>query len=200
LHSALQVLDIEPEQLYGHCAVQADAPWGLGRISTRARLGAAPYSYTYREDAAGSDTFVYVIDTGINDQHVEFERRASKGPKFVSDGTSSDEDIYGHGTHCAGTIASRAYGVAKKANVIGVKVFSDATGFAQTSDIIRALSWVVSDVSDRDIKGHAVVNMSLGGGPSVALDSAVASTVRQGIVVCVAAGNDETVRSGNMTI
>jgi subtilisin family serine protease len=57
----------------------------------------------------------------------------------VSDGPSNNEDIYGYSTYCAGTIASRAYGVAKKANVVGVKVFSDATGYAQTSDIIRAL-------------------------------------------------------------
>ncbi|GLA21353.1 hypothetical protein AnigIFM62618_010660 [Aspergillus niger] len=189
LETMSQVLAIEPEQLYSHCAVQADAPWGLGRISTRYRLGPPPYSYQYREDAAGTNTFVYVIDTGINDQHVEFERRASKGRKFVSDAPSSDEDIHGHGTHCAGTIASRAYGVAKKANVIGVKVFSDVTGLAQTSDIIRALDWVVSDVNDRGINGHAVVNMSLGGGASPALDNAVESAVRHGAVVCVAAGN-----------
>ncbi|OOQ91480.1 putative alkaline serine protease (PR1) [Penicillium brasilianum] len=190
LEKMSHVLAIEPEQLYDHCAVQADAPWGLGRISTRARLGPPPYRYQYREDAAGANTFVYVIDTGINDQHVEFERRASKGRKFVSDAPSSDEDIHGHGTHCAGTIASRAYGVAKKANVIGVKVFSDVTGYAQTSDIISALDWVVSDVNERGINGHAVVNMSLGGGSSVALDNAVASAVRHGAVVCVAAGNE----------
>jgi subtilisin family serine protease len=136
---------------------------------------------------------VYVIDTGINDQHVEFERRASKGPKFVSDGPSSDEDVHGHGTHCAGTIASRAYGVAKKANVIGVKVFSDTTGFAQTGDIVRALDWVINDVYERGIKGRAVVNMSLGGGASPVLDGAVGSTVRHGVVVCVAAGNNRIV-------
>lgn len=117
----------------------------------------------------------------------------------MSDGPSSDEDIHGHGTHCAGTIASRAYGVAKKANVVGVKVFSDATGYAQTSDIIRALDWVVSDVNQRGINGHAVVNMSLGGGPSLALDNAVGSAVRHGTVVCVAAGNESDVGQGCIT-
>jgi subtilisin family serine protease len=141
---------------------------------------------------SGRGTIAYVIDTGINHQHVEFEDRATKGPTFVSDG-SSGEDVHGHGTHCAGTIASRAYGVAKKAGVIGVKVFSDRTGYAMTSDIIRGLDWVVKDVATRGIKGRAVVNMSLGGGISTALDAAVASTVRQGIVVCVAAGNASNV-------
>jgi subtilisin family serine protease len=185
-----QVLSIEPEQLYRHCNVQKNSPWGISRVSTRTKLGTPPYSYTYRDDAAGSGTVAYVIDTGINDKHVEFEDRAKKGPKFVSDRVSNDEDVHGHGTHCAGTIASRAYGVAKKATVVGVKVFGDRTGTAQTSDIIKALEWVVSDVSVKGMGGRAVVNMSLGGPPSEALDAAVASTVRKGVFVCVAAGND----------
>ncbi|EAW19518.1 S8 family peptidase [Aspergillus fischeri NRRL 181] len=184
------VISIEPEQLYRHCNIQPNSPWGISRVSTRTKLGAPPYSYTYRDDVAGSGTVAYVIDTGINDKHVEFEGRATKGPKFVSDNVSNDEDVHGHGTHCAGTIASRAYGVAKKANVVGVKVFGDRTGTAQTSDIIKALEWVVSDVSVKGMGGRAVVNMSLGGPPSDALDAAVASTVRKGVVVCVAAGND----------
>ncbi|KAJ0154361.1 Serine/threonine protein kinase [Fusarium oxysporum f. sp. albedinis] len=184
-----EVLVIEPEQLYRHCQFQPDAPWGLGRISTRVRVGNPPYSYTYRDDAAGAGTVAYVIDTGINDQHVEFERRATKGPVFVSDGSASDEDVQGHGTHVAGTIGSRAYGVAKRASIVAVKVFSDVTGFAQTSDIIKALEWVVGDVDSHGIEGRAVVNMSLGGGASEVLDGAVASTVRHGVVVCVAAGN-----------
>ncbi|EXM18271.1 protease [Fusarium oxysporum f. sp. vasinfectum 25433] len=185
-----EVLGIEPEQLYRHCQFQPDAPWGLGRISTRAKVGDPPYSYTYRDDAAGAGTVAYVIDTGINDQHVEFERRATKGPVFVSDGSASDEDVQGHGTHVAGTIGSRAYGVAKRASIVAVKVFSDVTGFAQTSDIIKALEWVVGDVDSHGIKDRAVVNLSLGGGASAALDAAVASTVRHGVVVCVAAGNN----------
>ncbi|KAJ6437023.1 Alkaline protease 1 [Purpureocillium lavendulum] len=184
-----EVLSIEPEQLYHHCFEQPNAPWGLGRISARNRLGGPPYTYTYRDDAAGAGTVAYVIDTGINHEHTEFEGRATKGPIFVSDGPTSDADEHGHGTHVAGTIASKAYGVAKKANVVGVKVFSDRTGGAQTSDIIKALEWTVSNVYERGIKGRAVVNMSLGGGPSPALDGAVASTVRHGVVACVAAGN-----------
>ncbi|KAK8007221.1 polyketide synthase [Apiospora arundinis] len=194
-----EVLSIEPEQLYSHCQRQSDAPWGLGRISARARLGNAPYSYTYRDDAAGAGTVAYVIDTGVNDLHIEFERRATKGPVFVSDGPASDQDTQGHGTHVAGTIASRAYGVAKKANIVAVKVFSDKTGFAQTSDIIKALEWVVGDVDLHRNTGRAVVNLSLGGSASPALDSAVASTVRHGVVVCVAAGNRADILAENQS-
>ncbi|RKK89945.1 hypothetical protein BFJ68_g16592 [Fusarium oxysporum] len=96
-------------------------------------------------------------------------------------------------------IASRTYGVAKKANIIGIKVFSDRTGFMQTSDIIKALNWVISNIYERGIKGRAIVNLSLGGGPSPALDSAVASTICYRVVVCVTAGNRPNVPAKAMS-
>ena len=47
-------------------------------------------------------------------------------PIFHSDG-SPDEDDNGHGSHVAGTVAGAFSGVAKKANIIAVKVL-DADG------------------------------------------------------------------------
>jgi len=138
----------------------------------------------------------YVIDTGINYEHVEFEGRAIRGPKFVTEpdpgSVTSVEDVQGHGTHCAGTIASRAYGVAKKATVVGVKVFNDLPddddrGGATNADIMAALDYVVQEYKDHG--KPSVVNLSLGGGISPALDAHVAATVRAGVVVCCAAGN-----------
>lgn len=193
LENMANVVAIEPIQVYSHCATQANAPWGLARIcSTKTVQETGPFAYNYRDDAAGQGTYVYVVDTGINETHTDFEGRAKKGPKFVTPNAgeqpSSDNDIEGHGTHCAGTIAGKTYGVAKKANVVGVKVFNDTTGGARTDDIIKALEWVVGDAAAHP--GKNVVNMSLGGGPSPALDTAVANAVRAGVVVCVAAGND----------
>ncbi|KAK4205395.1 putative alkaline serine protease [Triangularia verruculosa] len=192
LEALPEVAEIEPVQIFKHCAVvQSDAPWGLARISTRSKLPAAgPYTYKYTNTGEGA--IAYVIDTGINDAHVDFEGRASKGPKFVTvaEGTVvGDEDLNGHGTHVAGTIAGKTYGVAKKAQVIGIKVFDDSPEpGAQTGDIISALDYVV-----KEFKTHgkpSVVNLSLGGGASPAMDKAVASAVRSGVTVVVAAGNE----------
>lgn len=105
---------------------EADAPWGLGSISHTAPNFT---DYVY-DEAAGAGTYAYVIDTGVNAAHVEFEGRASLGYNAYPD--SEFVDRQGHGTHTAGTIASRAYGVAKKTNLISVKVF-DWSGVSCTS-------------------------------------------------------------------
>lgn len=66
-----------------------------------------------------------MIDTGVNINHVEFEGRAKWGKTIPQN--DQDIDANGHGTHCAGTIASRKYGVAKAANIIAVKVLGFVT-------------------------------------------------------------------------
>lgn len=188
-----KVYEVEPLQYYKHVSVatQPQAPWHLARLCSTGPVTGTAFTYTYRTEASGAGVTAYIIDTGINDKHVEFESRAIKGPKFVSSDTaSSANDVLGHGTHVAGTIGGKTYGVAKNVNVVGVKVFSDRTQTASTIDIIQALEWVVSDVYSVNPRKRAVVNLSLGGGSSDAMDAAVAAAVRQGIVVVVAAGNE----------
>jgi subtilisin family serine protease len=191
---------VEPVQLYRHCAIQTqrNAPWGLARICNGGKVpSSGPYSFRYNDAAAGDGVVAYILDTGINDTHEQFEGRAVRGPKFVTEprpGVVTDEaDNQGHGTHCAGTIASRDYGIAKKATFVGVKVFndlpdSDPRAGATNTDIMAALDYVVKE-HQRHGK-PSVVNLSLGGGISKALDDAVASAVRAGVVVCCAAGNE----------
>ena len=111
-----------------------------------------------------------------------------------------DEDGNGHGTHCAGTIASRQYGVAKKANVIAVKVLG-SNGSGTMSDVLGGVVWAVTDAKakakDADAEYAAtgytkhkgsVANMSLGGGKSPALDDAINKAVKAGLHFAVAAG------------
>jgi len=195
-----EVAAVEPVQLYRHCAIQTqnNAPWGLARVSNAGRAS-RPYTFRYRDEANGQGVMAYVIDTGINDQHEQFEGRAVRGPKYVTEpvrGTTTDaNDNQGHGTHCAGTIASRDYGIAKKATVVGVKVFNDLPetnpkAGATNADIMAALEWVVAEY--RRHGKPSVVNLSLGGGINDALDATVAATVRAGVVVCCAAGNAGT--------
>jgi subtilisin family serine protease len=100
---------------------QSSATWGLGRIS-HANPGTTSYTY---DTSAGANTCVYVIDTGIYTAHPEFEGRATFLANYAGDGKNTDGN--GHGTHCAGTVGSKTYGVAKKAKLFAVKVL-DASG------------------------------------------------------------------------
>jgi subtilisin family serine protease len=186
-----KVYEIEPLRYYKHVNVpQKDAPWGLARLNTNGPIKTeSGHVYNYRPEANGTGVTAYIIDTGINEKHEDFEGRAKKGPTFVQEAPASgDADVDGHGTHVAGTIGGKKYGVAKKVSLVGIKVFDDE-GSATTIDIIQALSWIVNDVHQSHIPKKAVVNLSLGGGASPAMDAAIASAVRQGVVVVVAAGN-----------
>jgi len=58
----------------------------------------------------GANTFAYVVDTGIDSANVEFEGRVSSGFTAITDGLGAT-DCNGHGTHVAGTIGSKTYGV-----------------------------------------------------------------------------------------
>jgi subtilisin family serine protease len=119
---------------------QSQAPWGLGRISHRAK-GSTDYLY---DATSGAGTCAYIVDTGIYVQHPEFEGRAT----MVKSYTGVDTDDNGHGTHVSGTIASKSYGVSKKASLYGIKVL-DASGSGTWSDIISGIGVVVSDSKQR---------------------------------------------------
>ncbi|KAJ5906594.1 Subtilisin-like serine protease [Penicillium subrubescens] len=177
-------------------AIEKNAPWGLARISHRDSLSFGSFNkYLYAEDG-GEGVDAYVIDTGTNVDHVDFEGRANWG-KTIPQG-DQDEDGNGHGTHCSGTIAGKKYGVAKKAKVYAVKVLR-SNGSGTMSDVVKGVEWAAEAhikkskaAKDGKVKGFkgSVANMSLGGGSSRTLDLAVNAAVDAGMHFAVAAGND----------
>ncbi|MFG1667411.1 S8 family peptidase [Streptomyces sp. Y7] len=154
--------------------------WGLDRID-QANL---PLNkrYTWPE-SAGAGVKVYVIDTGIRISHKDFGGRASYGWDFVGNDKGAG-DGNGHGTHVAATIAGRQYGVAKKAEVVAVRVLDNAGG-GTTAQVIAGIDWVT-----RHARKPAVANVSLGGGRNAQLDAAVRNSIAAGVTYTVAAGND----------
>lgn len=159
------------------------APWGLGRIS-HVEKGNTSYIY---DTSSGEGTCSYVIDTGIYIAHPEFEGRAEWLENFTGDGQNSDGA--GHGTHVAGTIGSKTYGVAKKTKLLAVKVL-DAGGSGTFAGVIAGINYVTNDAKTRDCPKGSVANMSLGGGKNTAVNQAVAAAVSSGVFFGVAAGNN----------
>jgi len=182
---------IEQDQIVTlHQRVQNSPPsWGLPRVSQRGALRnqRTPYKFP---DQAGAGVTAYVIDTGINTGHVEFQGRAKMGANFVQGSPNTDEN--GHGSHVSGTIGGATYGVAKKVKLVGVKVLN-AQGQGLNSGIVAAMDWVVKNNKGK----KAVVNMSLGGGSSRAVNDAAARLYQANIPVIVAAGNDENQNACN---
>ncbi|CAG8510380.1 314_t:CDS:2 [Acaulospora colombiana] len=139
--------------------------------------------YTF-PTSAGSGTTVYVVDTGVLVSHKEFEGRATFGGAFCAGCPQTDDN--GHGSHVSGIVAGKTFGVAKKANIIGVKVLA-ADGSGTSADVISGLMFVLTDHKKRK---NSIVNMSLGGPLSAAMNKAVKSLTDDGVHVVVAAGND----------
>ncbi|MFF7179432.1 S8 family serine peptidase [Streptomyces sp. NPDC008121] len=156
--------------------------WGLDRIDQRALP--LNQSYTY-PDSAGQGVTAYIIDTGVRISHSDFGGRAFNGFDAI-DNDNVAQDGHGHGTHVAGTVAGSAYGVAKKAKIVGVRVLNNQ-GSGTTAQVVAGIDWVT-----RNAVKPAVANMSLGGGIDSALDTAVRNSIASGVTYAVAAGNDNS--------
>ncbi|WP_055716607.1 S8 family peptidase [Streptomyces torulosus] len=173
------VASVEQNQILTADATQTNAPWGLDR-SDQASL---PLSGTYTyPDPAGGGVTAYVIDTGVRITHSQISGRATNGYDAV-DGDNVAQDGNGHGTHVATTIAGSTYGIAKQAKIVAVRVLNNS-GSGTTAGVVAGIDWVTANHS-----GPSVANMSLGGGASAALDTAVRNSIASGVTYAVAAGN-----------
>jgi subtilisin family serine protease len=154
------------------------APWNLDRIDQRS----LPLNGVYSPSGSpGTGVHAYVIDTGIYTAHTQFGGRANS----VYDALGGNgQDCNGHGTHVAGIIGATTYGVANQVRLHGLRVLN-CTGSGTTSAIIAAIDWVRVNRID-----PAVANLSLGGGFSSAMNTAVNNLANSGVFVSVGAGGD----------
>ncbi|WP_116047468.1 S8 family peptidase [Amycolatopsis palatopharyngis] len=164
---------------------QSPPSWGLDRLDQRDLP--LDDAYTYSTDAA--NVTAYIVDTGVLTEHETFGGRASGGKDFIdNDDDATDEN--GHGTHVAGTVGGKEYGVAKGVKIVPVRVL-DANGSGTTAQVVAGIDWVAETAS-----GPSVANMSLGGTADDALDEAVRGAVEKGVTFGVAAGNSSANASG----
>lgn len=164
-------------------ATQAYPPsWGLDRVDQP--TGALDGAYT-APVGGGRGATIYVIDSGVRTGHRDFGGRARSGWDFVDDDPVA-QDGNGHGTHVAATAAGTQYGVAKRADIVAVRVLDDR-GEGTSAEVLAGLDWVL-----KHARKPSVVNLSLGSavaGPVPEWDAAIRAGVRAGLTFTVAAGN-----------
>jgi subtilisin family serine protease len=164
------------------CEIQNNAIWGLNRISQRDINLDGTYTHPTH---AGSGVDAYIFDTGVRTTHSEFKGRAFFD--YKADSSWSNSDLNGHGTHVASTVAGALYGVAKQARIYAYKVLGD-DGSGSIAGIVGAVDAALQKYNSRGRPGCG--NMSLGGGFSQALNNAVSSASQSGLIMVVAAGNE----------
>ena len=181
LSSDPRVKFVEEDSIMSATVTQNNPPWGLDRIGQRD----LPLNHVYSYTTTGSGVNVYIVDTGIRRTHTQFGGRAFVGFDSVGDGQNTN-DCNGHGTHVSGTVGGSTYGVAKAVRLFAVRVLN-CSGSGTNSGVIAGVDWVTANhVSP------AVANMSLGGGVSTALDTAVNNSINSGVTYAIAAGNSNT--------
>ncbi|MFD3698553.1 S8 family serine peptidase [Streptomyces sp. NPDC058646] len=154
------------------------ASWGLDRIDQR-RL---PLDGDFSADTSGQGATAYILDTGIDYTHPDFGGRARPGFDAIGDGRNG-ADCNGHGTHVAGTVGGTTFGVARKSTLVSVRVLN-CEGSGSLSGVIAGFDWVA-----RNARQPAVLNASLGGPRSNAVNNAATAVSDRGVLPVVAAGN-----------
>jgi len=185
--------DIEPDPV-DFLESSSSPSWGLDRVDQMNLPLDGSYS---PPSGGGSNVDVYVADTGIYISHTDFGNRAKAAyDSFKNDPLCTPNDVTcandknGHGTHCAGTVGGNRYGVAKSANLHGVKVLGDS-GRGSFTYVANALDFV--EVKHNTSSTPVLFTASLGGyGQSSIMRSAIQKATQGGVMVVVAAGNSNS--------
>jgi len=180
------VLYVEADQVVtasDSTVVQNGATWGIDRVSHVNLPLTSQYQYW---SSAGTGVVAYVVDTGILIGHTEFEGRAKFGINYAS---GANDDCNGHGTHVAGTVGGKTYGIAKKVTLVAVKVLN-CLGSGTNNGVISGIQWTATDHRARGTGARSVANLSLGGAASTTVDNAINAAISSGVNFAVAAGND----------
>ncbi|MFD9728022.1 S8 family peptidase [Streptomyces sp. NPDC059072] len=162
-------------------AGEARAPsnsWGQDRIDQRN----LPLDHDFTTVGDGAGVTAYIFDSGIDYAHEEFGGRATFGFDAIGDGRQG-QDCSGHGTHVAGTVGGATFGVARKVNLVSVRVLG-CDGSGSWSGVLAGMDWVAKNAHQ-----PAVLNGSLGGDHSATVNNAATALAEAGVLPVFAAGN-----------
>ncbi|KAF2153933.1 subtilisin-like protein [Myriangium duriaei CBS 260.36] len=166
---------------------QCNADWGLHAVSHKKKKSVGPSVYV-RDSSDARGTYAYVVDSGIDTAHAEFESRASLGYNALRD-KESFADRLGHGTFVAGLIGSKTYGSAKKCNLIAVKVLESESGWTSEAVFLDGYRWAANDIVRKNRAAKSVINVSLTTYQDNTINAAVDGAYSLGITTVTSSGN-----------
>lgn len=142
---------------------QYNIPWGLKYLFNG--------SYFEYFENAGTDVYVFILDTGLDIYHPEFNygnRTVEFGIDITQTLKNNNQDVEnplyddnGHGTHVAGIIGGYNIGIAKNVNLIGVKIL-DKYGKGTMFNIHKGIQYIIERVKKENLL-KVVVNLSISG-------------------------------------
>ncbi|EMI56966.1 S8 family serine peptidase [Rhodopirellula sallentina] len=177
----------------------SDREWNVNAVG-------APESWA--AGYTGQQVVVAVVDTGVDLDHPDLMQNLFVNPGEIpgngldddqngfvddlhgydfADGDNNPDDLRGHGTHVAGTIAAAANGygatgIAPDATILPVRVLG-ADGSGSSNDVAAGIRYAAQ-------MGADIINLSLGGNYSRSIDAAIEYASSLGSLVVAAAGNE----------
>ena len=167
-----------------------DVPyWHLDRLDQKS----LPLDKTFTvNNLTGENVDVYILDSGIHYEHVDFNGRAlypSCDPIDKLDHQNqAGRDCEGHGTHVAGLVGGNGTGVANGVTLFSVRIL-DCGLRASESSLVQGLACVVKHRENRK-KTRAIINLSIAGlHTTKAINNALQLALDNDIIITAAAGN-----------
>lgn len=163
----------------------ADAQWHRLRVVSRYRPLATGFGIHDLKYVSKPE--VYVMDSGINFNHPEFDYPNFESENFYTCYPGTFDDDVGHGTAVTSLIAGKNLGVSSYVKICNVKI-GNSQGTTSLYNLGKALDAILERASKDPLKTR-IVNMSWGTARSAWLDSKVEALQDAGVTVICAAGN-----------
>ena len=178
LQNSPHVTSVELDGTVYAVDVELDNAWGVKRVGS---------GTVHDGGNKGTGVKIGIIDSGVDYNHQDLNAVYAGGHDFVNNDTDPN-DVYGHGTHVAGTACaednnSGVVGVTSECALYSLRVLNDS-GSGSWSATIAAMEWAVAN-------GLQVVNLSLGSSqdPGSTVKAAFDNAEAEGLVIVAAGGN-----------